>query len=555
MELGQIPTLIAVDEDGIYIAFGSQVYRYNLDGSSPAFLRATIGPPNCLFTYQNFLYICYDYMLFSLQKQTGQPIDSINYTQTQSDSAISPSSADLYSISQSFYPPQLQKIHLLSDGHFAVEQMVPLNYTGLRRVDVIPGEKRLIVNIGFIYFLEDRSLNFDLGVIYSDIAFYGDLPVLIVNGLPILYDQAFRPAVQINSTVSPQRIFIYGSTYTGFYGDTQGQIGFDQIDLSKITTLAPWEKVNPNGLVFTPDLIFVSIPSDPTIIYMYSRNFMSLFRFDLETEEYLPSIPLSGAAKWMDFNPSQQTFYIGYPSGKITRLSVRDAAFLEELFLFIPERIFAIKSANDTLVVNSGNQTWGNVRVYSPSGQLVSVRPSSYYTGPLTWVSRTRRLYGYSQMISPADLLYFQMDENGKVLLQKDSPYHGGLPIVSPLRANPEGTRVINGAGRIYDGTTLEEIAALPMTLTDAAWNLGRLITMDSLNNTTSRIHLWSPQLTIAKTVSLEGSPLAVFDQGFWMLAATSISGQPKFYFLDPDLNRLTAIPQNYYQHIPFITK
>lgn len=65
------------------------------------------------------------------------------------------------------------------------------------------------------------------------------------------------------------------------------------------------------------------------------------------------------------------------------------------------------------------------------------------------------RIFCRTSGVSPADIIYHDFDPSGAFVLQKGSPHHGDYPGASRTWVFPDGNRVVDSAGIVYDATTL----------------------------------------------------------------------------------------------------
>jgi hypothetical protein len=78
--LGEAATAFAVDGEGLYISFGRRTARFNLDGSGESHLHNTAIDVSQLFSRNEFLYAHHASIVDSINKTTGAPIDSRDYS-------------------------------------------------------------------------------------------------------------------------------------------------------------------------------------------------------------------------------------------------------------------------------------------------------------------------------------------------------------------------------------------------------------------------------------------------------------------------------------------
>ncbi len=76
---------------------------------------------------------------------------------------------------------------------------------------------------------------------------------------------------------------------------------------------------------------------------------------------------------------------------------------------------------------------WVSHFTYSPEGVLISWEDWNYHSYEYVWSAANRRMYHLRDGTSPNDLLWEEIDINGVLGLQEDSPYHSIAGISHPI--------------------------------------------------------------------------------------------------------------------------
>jgi hypothetical protein len=155
-------------------------------------------------------------------------------------------------------------------------------------------------------------------------------------------------------------------------------------------------------------------------------------------------------------------------------------------------------------------------------------------------------MYYFRDDTSPNDLLWEEIDIDGVIGEDQDSPYHSSIGIKHPIRVAPDGSIVVLGSGRIYDAITLEQINSLSNDIVDAVWDDGTLYTLRSVNGN-AQVQKWSSSYALVDTQSVMGSSQRIFAISNSLLVISEVSGAPWFSILDSDLNLLFP----YYIYFP----
>ncbi|MBC2606583.1 fibronectin type III domain-containing protein [Pelagicoccus albus] len=241
------------------------------------------------------------------------------------------------------------------------------------------------------------------------------------------------------------------------------------IDLTSVVDT----RIDPRTIYFIPD---DELLGENDILYLLSKENQSIFTWDARTCEWGVTIPLEGQPNSFTYSPINNALYTSYPDGKIYSISLAAENPVEILFADdTNENVTTVIAAGRFLASYSSS---GSFTMHDATGTLVE---SSYYHYNIAggvWNQSTHKIYHLRDGISPNDLLWDQIEEDGTIGEQKDSPYHDSTGIQHPVRVNPQGSVVILGSGRIYQASTLEQIDVLSTSHIDAIWIDGRLYTL-----------------------------------------------------------------------------
>jgi hypothetical protein len=165
----------------------------------------------------------------------------------------------------------------------------------------------------------------------------------------------------------------------------------------------------------------------------------------------------------------------------VTQVKLDAGSLTEEPFVTALEHVFAIVSVGQQLFVGSmpSTVTYPTVPfyfLYTPDGQFTTTRGS--YSANYTWSPANRRLYSFRDDTSPNDLIYIDIKADGTFGQRGDSPYHGEVQALYPIRVSPDASSVLIGSGKFYDGTTLRQSNSLPQRIDEAEWLGSRPVTV-----------------------------------------------------------------------------
>jgi hypothetical protein len=335
--------------------------------------------------------------------------------------------------------------------------------------------------------------------------FYGDLPVVLRNQLLVAYSNTFVESGRATLAGLPQKIWVQGDDAFVFYGaDTRGVWAL-RVPLSQLNVATPGLPVDPNGLAYTPD----AVEFGEGIVYLLSRGNLSVFRWSVAEHKYLATIPLTEAPTSMAYAVASHRLYLAYPSGRISYFA-NGAPGPETGFANLPQQSQGIAAAGEFLFACDPSGAWGTHYIFNAAGQLLSQKDWNYYSREFIWNPASRKMYFFRDDTSPNDLIWEDIDLEGKIGAQKDTPYHDSTGFLHPIRLFPDGSRVLLGSGRIFDAISLELVDTLSNDVVDASWLGSRLLTLRA-NGSATELQEWGDRFAVKATRSLDGAPVRLF--------------------------------------------
>jgi hypothetical protein len=539
--LGGTPTALAVDGDGLYVALGSRAYRYNLDGSGETFLvdlGQDVADAQVAGPYL-YLYSANPSSLVSIQKTSGIVVDTQDSWYRLQGLSIAPGIGKLFAHTVGIYPSDILATTLNADGTIGVTGDSPYHgdYPGATQTYVLPGEARVAENSGILYNTNDLTYSNSLAGAFTDLAFYGDLPIVLRGNDLVAYSNAFQETGRYTPAVTPLRIAVWGDAVFGFSGDAAGA-EVAKIPIRLLGPVQPGEPVDPNGLAYEPDEFALG---QGEILYILSRAHLSVFRWSVAQRRYLDTIPLAETPRFMAYSMDTDRLYFAYPSGRMTQIRLADS-IAEQPFASLPQQSRGLATAGAYVFACDPSGAWESHYTYSPEGALVSSKDWNYYSREYTWSATNRKMYHFRDDTSPNDLIWEEIGIDGVLGRQQDSPYHGEVSAQTPIRVAPDGSVVVLGSGQMYDATSLAQIGHLSNEIADATWSGSQLYTLRSILELT-QLQEWESSYTLVQTKQFAGTPLAMFPVTEGILVVTSYAGQPRFSIWNDDLQEIYHLP------------
>jgi hypothetical protein len=526
--LPETPTAFWADADGLYVSFGRRTSRFALDGTGEAHLRNTGVDATGLFTVGDFLYIYAPDDLLSANKWTGALIDQEEYWYTMQGLSVAPTVGKAFARSVGVSPSDIVEVVLAPDGTLGQQDDSPYHgdYPSATRTWVFPDGTRVADDAGIVYSTADLTYAGSLAGPFDDLAFAGDLPIVLRDGALYAYSIAGLRTGQYAPAQPSLGLAVHGSSVFSFY---QGAVGIEaeEIPLALFSQPLPGPPVDPDGLEYVPDA--QALGADE-IVYLLSAENLSVFRWSLARKQYLETIPLVETPTFMAYSAENDALYLAHDSGEITVVALGGPADpLEVPFVNSPQTPCGLATAGEYLFVCDPSGAWVSHFTYSPLGALVSQQEWRHYSEEYVWSAVNRKMYYFRDDTSPNDLLWEDVDAGGVLGDDMDSPAHSSDGIVHPIRVAPDGSLVVLGSGRLYDAISLEHVDNLSNDIDDAVWAGGVLFSL-RLSGGASQIQKWNqPNWGVGATRLVDGAPLRLFLAGGKLLAVTLLDGKPKF--------------------------
>jgi len=533
--LGDVPTSFTVDQDGIYISFGRRTSRFTLNGTGEVHLQNTNDDVTELQVLGDYLYLMYSGgNVLSVNKFSGELLDWQTYYYKLRGTSISPAVGKIFGRSTGVSPSDIVELELNTDGTLGTQKDSPYHgdYPGANRTYLLPGDARVADDSGIIYSTSDLTYNNSLGGSFDDLDFYGDLPVVLRGDTLYAYSNVFGITGSYTASGVLDTIYVHGENVFAFFTDESLALAVEVIPMSLLTPDVPGDPVDPNGLVYTPD---TTIFGSNGRVFLLSNANLSIFRWSMIQQQYVESIPLTETVKFMAFSEQNNTLYLAHESGKITqiKLSQSDA---EVHFANSPQSPRGLATAGQFVFLADPSGAWNTHYTFNASGALLSQVEWNYYSKEYIWSAANRKMYFFRDDSSPNDLIWEDIDADGLIGDQMDSPYHSSEGIIHPIHVTPDGSKVLLGSGRIYDAFSLVQVDTLSNDILDAAWAWtdNSLFTLvPGVND--SEVQQWGANYAVIDNIPVAGEPLSLFGKGDELLVITSVEGIPAFtIYLDP---------------------
>lgn len=538
--LGETPTAFTVDSQHLYVSFGRRTSRFSLNGTGEFHLKNTPSEANVLFVIGDFLCLGSYGSLWSVDKTSGSQIDFEEFFYSPQGIDVAPSLRKAFGRSIGVSPSDILVLEMNADGTFGELQDSPYHgdYPSAGQTYVFPGEARVADDSGIVYNTSDLTYSNSLGGAFDDLAFYGDLPIVLRGGEVIAYSNAFLETGSYKPSKTPLEIFVHGGQVFSFYRDGTG-IGVEKFLIDLLEPAEPGQPVDPNGLAYEPDSMVVG---KDDVVYLLSRANLSIFRWSIPQRRYLETIPLVEAPSYMAYSAETHRLYLSYPPGPIRQIHLAESTH-ETPFVNSPQTPCGLATAGEYLFVCDPSGAWVSHFTYSPAGELIAQREWNYYSEEYVWSEVNGRMYFFRDDTGPNDVHWEEIAADGSLGEEGESPYHGEIRTIHPLRVSPDGSTVVLGSGEIFDALTLERTDSLSNDIADAAWLLGTLFTIRPIEGGGSELQKWGANYGVSARRELAGEPLGLFGRRDHLLAVTRVNGVPRFSQWNSALGEFAGLP------------
>jgi cysteine-rich repeat protein len=514
------PTALTVDDDALYVAYGTVLARIEHDGSGETALHTLLAEASGLVVAGDHLYAVAGGLVRSVDKATGALLDDADFFKNSIVGlSVAPSRNRFFGWSRNIvwveFDAAGQILGLRSGRHGDLPSG--------SRTWVFPGEAQVVDSAGIVYSTTDLSFVGSLAGRLDDLDFYGDLPIVRRGATLFSYSNTLAETGRFELARAPATIYVEGETVYTFHEGTENLVDVETVPLSLLTPLEPGEPVDPVGLAYEPDAISMG---DDNILYLLSQAHLSVFRWSISEGRYLETIPLVETPLFMALSTETNRLYLAYESGRLGQIWLAESSD-ERHFANSPHRgPCGLATAGEFVLVCNPDGSWALHTTYTPDGARISPAKSSYRSKEYVWSPTNRKMY-FIRNLSHDILLWEEIGADGSIGRKKFSQ-RGSFEIRHPARVAPDGSIVLVGSGGILDAENLVPIDSLSNEIDDAAWLGGELFTLRA-TGPFSEVQHWGPSSTLEASFLVRGAPLRMFALTEQLLLVTSVNGVPIF--------------------------
>ena len=520
----------ALNADIAYVAYGRELRAINIATSESTFIRNFTDDIHGLEIINEAIYVFtptgYDGTVTVLSTTDFSLIEESELR--QGGNYFSSSNNAIFYRSVGVSPSDIHKISINEDGSIAAHIESPYHgdYPNASYVWSSPDQTRVFDDSGIAYFTDNLNYAGSLGGSFDAITFVDGNPVVARDSSLSLFTSHLLEAGSQAIASEPSFLASHADSVFAF-NFTESSYSLEVVDVSGFELPEPGTPLD--GATTSYDTDFIAIDGQD-VVFIADDELLSIFRWSTKDATYLTSWALQSQPKWMTFVSEHNRLYIGYESGRISYFDTLDDNARETHFVTLPGEVQGLASAGKFLFAADPSGAWGSFYTFSADGLMVSSDEwKNAASSEYLWSSETNRIYHYRDNTSPNDIEWTAIDpESGLLGEEGDSIYHGDTLVTSyPLRLNPVGDVILNGAGQFISANSLEIVNALSGNISDAAWVGSQLIT---LNQQQTALQVWSENFELINETPIVGmQPIAIHEVGQKLLVIGYVEGKVNF--------------------------
>lgn len=552
------PQSLVVSDGGIYVGFGKSLSRFSLDGAWETLLHASTIDFRPLFDDGGRIYL------------TG-PFDGDSRTRFGSVDLVSGLvTADrLYDerIGGLSFSEVQRKLIGLTVGIQSQQNMVaiPLNAAGLlenlrempyssyftdsTRTFLFPDESRVVDDNGNIHSTTDLSYLADLGGAFADIDFIGESAVVLRGGNTLVGYSAALTSLTTRAIAPGQlRVAIGGGFVHSFAREEGRGVVATKTLAADLLPGDPSAEVDPATLTYAPD----AIEFGGGVVYLLSKAHRSVFRWSISQQRYLSNLKLTAIPSNIAYSAAHQRLYLSHANGRVDRIDL--ATGTTAMFAQIGSTELSMVAAGELMFFASRQSPYSPLFTYDANGSVLGTASDGENVHLPVWNDALKCVYyrtfnsAISRSIDSAGLF-------GEPLT--------GAGATTMLRVSPNGSRLANDSGRIYNAANNSILGLLPVpepvwagplgdphpTIVDAAWFNGVLHTVRGVypfaayEADSGMIESWSDSLALTASGPSRGRPLRLNALSDGLLVVSMLDGRPVFAKYNSALEQTSSEP------------
>lgn len=473
--LAKTPSVFIPTAQHIYIGYNRELRRTDKEGSNDEFVRNFNIDIKQLATVNNLLLVL----------ETNKNLSTLNSTDL---SLISSSSSSINNPlissnkNSSYYfnnGPRIYKV-LAADPTENISNYAN-NYPSADKIFANPSESKIYTNAGIAHSAVDLKYSNSLAGAFDNITFVNDQPIVLRNKTLFMYDENSIDLGQYTLDHTPD-IIAATNDYIFSFVTSESSVSTHKTALSDIQLPTAGTATDPTGLNYQPEFITTDYNNN---IYLADIETLSIFNWQLDTQDYGPSLALLNTPDWMTFSEQHNRLYFGYSSGKITYFDLSLGKDAKEVhFTTLVKAVKGLLATGEFLFAVDASGARSRHYSLDQSGAIMNTVEWRYSSTEYIWNQYNDHLY---QLVSN-QIIGSEIQASDGYFGPMFSSNAQGLTLTSPLRINSDGTLLINGSGQIFNTSKLTINNTISNSIDDAVWT-GKLLA--TVKSGTSYLQLW----------------------------------------------------------------
>ncbi len=308
-------TAFAVDSSGIYLAEGAQIYRLSHDGLTQTWLANLAQPIQQVILSNTHIYALEYNEMWAINKSTlSSQYKSLSYSIQKA--VYSSVNNRIFARNTGVSPADIMVIDVNGDGSLGNMTDSPYHgaYSNAVQVWLSANQSQVIDSSGTIY---SPSLTWlgGLGGTIDNILPLQDGRIVTIKGkaLTLLGNNYGIEKVSSLQNASISN-YLYADTMFSFSPGVGDTPVVEKLSINQFQDRPKAATVNPQTISYVPDAI--TLGSD-NVIYLLHKASKNIFRWSVDQQAYLESIPLYGDAFRIAYSAGLNKLFVLYLNGEI----------------------------------------------------------------------------------------------------------------------------------------------------------------------------------------------------------------------------------------------
>lgn len=513
------PKAVHVDSSGIYVSYGTQIFKLNVDGTNATQFRVSSEIIYDIESTDTYLILAGESYMQTTNKANGTFVDSDGFFYSSPYISLSQDNSQIFTTSLGISPADIYTIPLSSAGILGTSAESPYHgdyQIGSNPVS-FPTKKRVVDSSGNVYNSSDLIHIGNVGGAYKDIGFWEGVPIVLRDNALYSYSPGLQQTGVYNlpQGLTAEKIRIYGDNIFVF-GQNNGNLTANKYKVALTSPATTSANIIPTDLVYTPDTL--ALDKNQDTLYILSKANFAIFRWSISKAAYLTSIPIDNAPINIAYSADHQRIYLNYGDGTISYIDVSGTDTTEHPFINEHSYPYTVTATGPFIAIKDTSGLAGSFKVFTKDGIKTDTREWISYTSEAEWDDIYKRIYYISTNF---DFNWLQLDTNtGKLgeiqsYLRTTSTYLDLYGWVGPIRVSQNGKIIAFASGRVLERNSLKELADIEASgsLKDMAWLQGNLFTIKGVDsNTYTQLERWQANFTRDTSASYEaqGAPIGL---------------------------------------------